>query len=191
MRALLHRRRRSAQGLAPRAQSNQPGRPPRKMLQSHSAVSVVPVPESRLPAGSRRPARNAGWLAARTFAFAAAAACLMALGAVSSAEARTGAGLRGGHPGEPTGAVVQDAMRRAIVRATGRREAGPIPRSPRSWPMPPVMYKAPARSRVAPPCHVRRLGHRAGDHRCGPLNVGSGATVHFRSVLPTTFLARR
>jgi hypothetical protein len=51
----------------------------------------------------------------------------MALGAVSSSEARTVRVFEVDIRGEPTGAVVQDAMRRAIVRATGRREAGSDP----------------------------------------------------------------
>lgn len=97
------------------------------MLQSDSEVSVVPALESRLPLRSRPQPRNAGRAAARNFVFAAASACLLAFAAVSSAEARTVRIFEVDVRGEPTGAVVQDAMRRAIVRATGRREAGTDP----------------------------------------------------------------
>ncbi len=97
------------------------------MLQRDSEVSVVPAPESRTPLQFGPRAGYSALAAARNFAFAAAAAGLMAFGAASPAEARTVRVYEVDIRGEATGAVVQDAMRRAIVRATGRREAGTDP----------------------------------------------------------------
>jgi hypothetical protein len=97
------------------------------MLQSDSEESVVIASESRKHVPPHRRAGDSAFAVARNFAFAAAAACLVALGAVSPALARTVRVYEVDIRGEATGAVVQDAMRRAIVRATGRREAGTDP----------------------------------------------------------------